>query len=245
MGNIAVRPCIVVPTYNNAGTLAGVISRILPYSCDIIVINDGSTDSTAEILKEYGVRTLAHPVNKGKGAALKSGLTLAAQLGYTHAITMDSDGQHFPEDLPLFFEAISGHPEAIVVGCRDMTGVSRPKGNSFANSFSNFWFMLQTGVRLADTQTGYRAYPLARTRGVRLLTSRYESELELLVFSAWHSTPFVQIPVRVYYPPESEIVTHFRPFADFARISILNTFLCIAALLYGIPARMITGLKYR
>ncbi|MGM9735315.1 MAG: glycosyltransferase family 2 protein [Candidatus Cryptobacteroides sp.] len=239
------RICVLMPAYDNAGTVADIVARILDQTSHLIAIDDGSTDTTPEILSNAGITVITHEHNKGKGAALKSGFKAAAQRGYTHVVTIDSDGQHFPEDLPRFFEAIRQHPESIIVGCRDLSAGNMPKGNRFANKFSNFWFRLQTGIRLDDTQTGYRAYPLARTKGVRIMTSRYESELELLVFSAWHSTTMVQIPVKVHYPPAGERVTHFRPFADFARISLLNTFLCIAAIIYGLPARAITGLLKR
>lgn len=130
-------------------------------------------------------------------------------------------------------------PGALVVGERDLTNVDINGKSSFANKFSNFWFHVQTGRRLNDTQTGYRAYPLDRLHGLGLLTSRYEAELELLVFSAWGGVPIVQIPIRVYYPPQSERVSHFRPVPDFTRISILNTLLCGGAILYGVPSRIV------
>lgn len=110
-----------------------------------------------------------------------------------------------------------------------------PRGNTFANRFSNFWFRLQTGIDLQDTQSGYRLYPLGALRGLGLITSRYEAELELLVFAAWAGTPIISVPVKVYYPPADERVSHFRPVYDFVRISILNTVLCVLALVYGYP----------
>lgn len=101
-----------------------------------------------------------------------------------------------------------------------------PGTNTFANKFSNFWFAVQTGIRLPDTQTGMRIYPLQRLHGLSLLTSRYEAELELLVFAAWSNEKIIPVPVRVYYPSAEERISHFRPAYDFTRISILNTFLC-------------------
>ena len=117
-------------------------------------------------------------------------------------------------------------------------GVDRSKGSNFANKFSNFWFYVQTGKALEDTQTGYRLYPLHKLYGVGLLTSRYEAELELLVFASWHGVELVSIPVNVYYPPREERVSHFRPGKDFARISVLNTVLCFLAVVYGLPLRL-------
>ena len=111
----------------------------------------------------------------------------------------------------------------------------RIKGSKFANAFSNFWFAIQTGRRLKDTQSGFRLYPLKKLRGLSLLTSRYEAELELLVFAAWHGIRIVSVPVGVYYPKPEERVSHFRPVRDFSRIFILNTQLCVLALVYGLP----------
>lgn len=243
--------CVVVPTYCNAGTLWNVLRRIAVHVGDIIVVNDGSKDETCRVLDEAACELAAsgtnltvvhHDRNRGKGQALRTGFRAAAEAGFTHVLTIDSDGQHFPEDIPLFLEAIRRHPEAIIIGSRNIQSENMPGKNTFANKFSNFWFMLQTGKKLADTQTGFRAYPLAEVRGTSLMTSRYEAELELLVFSAWCGTDIVPIPIRVYYPPEDERVTHFRPFADFARISVLNTFLCIGAAVYGLPSILLRKL---
>lgn len=234
--------CVIVPTYNNAGTLRDVLQRIIGFIPSVIVIDDGSTDGTAAILSDMPVTVLTHGRNRGKGVALRTGLEYARKRGWRYAISIDSDGQHFPEDLPLFVEAVRQHPGALIVGSRDLNAENMPGGNSFANRFSNFWFALQTGRRLPDTQTGYRAYPLDRLPSLRLLTSRYEAELALLVFSAWKGVEIVPLPVRVYYPSPEERVSSFRPFRDFLRISLLNTCLCVLALVYGYPRILIDKL---
>lgn len=232
--------CVVVPTYNNAGTLACLLDGILEYTSDIIVVNDGSTDSTSEILADYGDRItiVDYPANKGKGFALKQGFRKAVEMGFEYAITIDSDGQHYPENIPDFVRAVAENPGTLIVGARDLSTVDINRKSSFANKFSNFWFALQTGRKLPDTQTGFRAYPLKRLRGLVLLTNRYEAELELMVFAAWNGVKLVDIPIRVYYPPQSQRVSHFRPALDFTRISILNTILCLAAVVYGWPAKL-------
>lgn len=231
--------CVVIPTYNNAGTVHGVVVETLRYCDDVIVVNDGSTDGTREILGTIpGIDIVDCPTNKGKGTALKRGFLHARSKGFRYAVTLDSDGQHYPGDIGDFVKAIVEMPGTLVVGERDLSNVDINAQSSFANKFSNFWFRVQTGIRLKDTQTGFRAYPLERLHGLGLLTSRYEAELELLVFSAWHGTPIRSIPIRVYYPPRRERVSHFRPFRDFARISILNTVLCVLAVVYGLPMRI-------
>ena len=232
--------CVVVPTYNNGKTIAAVVRRIAVFTEHIIIVIDGCTDDTREQLQQLSgisFETVDYTENRGKGHALLAGFQRAKEEGFDYAITIDSDGQHYPEDIPLLVEALESHPGALIVGARNLQEQNMPGGNTFANRFSNFWFTIQTGIRLPDTQTGFRLYPLKRLSGTRFVTSRYEAELELLVFAAWAGVELVSVPVRVYYPSQEERVTHFRPVADFARISVLNTVLCFLAVVYGWPRR--------
>lgn len=241
------RCCVVMPTYNNAGTLRDVISEVLGYCADVIVVNDGSTDATAQIINSFDtrIRSLSMESNRGKGIALQCGMAYAVRLGYKYAITIDSDGQHYPSDLPIFAEAIENEYGTLLVGARNLRAEGMPGKNTFANRFSNFWFRLETGIRLADTQSGYRAYPLETVPfSSHFLTGGYEFELEMIVFSAWKGIPVKNIPVRVYYPPEGERVSHFRPFRDFTRISILNTMLVLYCLLWRWPVNFCKKLTW-
>ena len=229
--------CTVMPTYNNAGTLRDVVEKVLSFCNDVIVVNDGCTDDSAEILASFGdsITVVDYGKNRGKGYALKQGVKKAKQKGFDYALTIDSDGQHFPEDIPLFVNALEQHPGALIVGSRNLNQENMPGGNTFANKFSNFWFKVQTGIDLPDTQTGYRLYPLRSLP--HIFSARYEAELSLLVFSAWRGIDLVPIKVNVCYPEDR--VTHFRPFWDFFRISVLNTILCLVAIVYGWPSRLI------
>ena len=236
--------CVVIPTYNNAGTIADVVRRALEYCLDVIVVADGCTDQTLDILQGIEeITVVCCAKNGGKGSALKRGFKQALQMGFAYAITLDADGQHFPEDIPTMLQANQKHPGALIVGeRRGLDAMERSKGSKFANAFANFWFAIQTGRRLKDTQTGFRLYPLKKLRGLSLLTSRYEAELELLVFASWHGVEIVSEPVNVYYPPQEERVSHFRPIADFSRIFVLNTVLCLLAVVYGLPLAIWRGL---
>ncbi len=226
---------ILIPTYNNAGTLGDVVHRALATGLPVMVVDDGSTDGTAAILGELPeVRVLRLAQNRGKGMALKTGFMQAKEWGYDYVITLDADGQHFPEDVHKLLEHKASR--TLVVGSRAQRGNSG--GSSFANNFSNFWFRLFTWKNLPDTQTGYRLYPLKSLPGLWLLTARYEAELALLVFSAWKGLTLTPVPVQVSYPENR--VSHFRPTRDFLRISVLNCVLLVAALLYGWP-RMLIG----
>lgn len=230
------RLCIIIPTYNNAGTIKQVVDDACRVCSDVIIVNDGSTDETPEVLKTLSdtITIVSYAKNRGKGHALVEGFRKAKELGFTHAVTMDADGQHFADDIPLLLEEMKKDPEAIIVGSRNLTEENMPRQNTFANRFSNFWFHLQTGINLPDTQSGFRLYPLASLKGLSLITSRYEAELELLVFAAWAGISVKAVNVRVYYPPAEERVSHFRPVYDFFRISVLNTILCVMALFVAI-----------
>ncbi|MDO4702532.1 glycosyltransferase family 2 protein [Tannerella sp.] len=245
-GTEALSVCVIIPTYNNAKTLREVLDAALRQNLPVIVVNDGSTDETAAILTDFAgrVEIISYHPNKGKGHALKNGFDRAEKLGYAYAITMDSDGQHAATDIARFTEALSRYPDALIIGQRIVEGNMPPK-NSFANQFSNFWFAVQTARRLRDTQNGFRLYPLRAMKGMRPFSSRYEAELELLVRCRWKGIRIVSVPTHVYYAPEGERVTHFRPGKDFVRISVLNTILVIAAMLYGYPSMLYHSLFKR
>ena len=227
--------CALIPTYNNAGTILDVVRRTHRFLHDIIVVADGCTDDTLMLLGtlDFPITIVSYARNKGKGGALVAGFRKATEMGFDYALTIDADGQHYPEDIPQMLRALDLHKGALIVGCRRFTDDNMPGKSKFANKFSNFWFRLQTTIDLPDTQTGMRIYPLHRLHGLSILTSRYEAELELLVFAAWHNVPLIPVPIRVYYPPKEQRVSHFRPAYDFTRISILNCFLCLGAILFG------------
>ena len=133
--------CVIVPTYNNEKTLKRVLDSVLPFTSSIIIVNDGSTDATATILKDYSqLVQIHHAKNSGKGVALRNGFKKAIELNYNYAITIDSDGQHFASDIPTFITAIEKEPNSLLIGSRNMTQDDVPKKSSFGNKFSNFWF---------------------------------------------------------------------------------------------------------
>lgn len=234
---------VVIPTYNNDRTLGGVIAGVRRYCADIFVVNDGSTDRTAEVLASTeGIRTIAYARNRGKGYALRCGLRAAREAGFRYALTIDSDGQHYPDDIARFIERIERRPDSLLIGARNLTADNMPARNTFANRFSNFWYLVETGRRLEDTQSGFRLYPLRRLGRLRSLCSRYEFEVEVIVRAAWRGVEVENIPVRVYYAPDGERVSHFRPLRDFTRISLLNSVLVLEALLFYYPWRFFRAL---
>lgn len=234
--------CVIIPTYNNHKTLKRVLDSVLQYTSNVIVVNDGSTDTTSQILEAYAhLSQIHHSKNSGKGMAIRNGFKKALELNYNYAITIDSDGQHFASDIPSFIGALEKDGDVLLIGSRNMTQENVPKKSSFGNKFSNFWFWFETGNRLQDTQSGFRMYPL-RKIPVRYFTNKFEFEIEVIVRSAWKGIPVKNIPVQVLYDPE-ERVSHFRPFKDFTRISILNIVLVTITLIYIKPRYFFRKLK--
>ncbi|MEJ7768482.1 MAG: DUF2062 domain-containing protein [Chitinophagaceae bacterium] len=228
--------CVLIPTYNNAATLQQVITDVFEYTTDIIVVNDGSTDRTDEILHSFsGIHIVSYCKNVGKGWALRKGFRFATELGYDFAISIDSDGQHFAKDLPAFIDKLHNTRNAIIIGARNMDQASVPGKSSFGHKFSNFWFKFETCISCPDTQSGYRLYPLWLLKSMRFFTWKYEFEIEVLVRAAWKGIKIDSVPVTVYYAPKETRVSHFRPFKDFTRVSILNTVLVVITLLYIKP----------
>jgi len=230
--------CVIVPTYNNASVISPVLTKLKSYTNNIIVVNDGSTDNTLSVLANCGVQIVSYAKNRGKGIALQQGFSYAISKGFKYAITIDSDGQHNPDDLILFLNKIEEGSRAIILGARNMEQEGVPAKSSFGNKFSNFWFWFETGYKVPDTQTGYRCYPLKYVANKKYFTNKYEFEIEVMVRGVWSGLSIESVPVSVYYAPKEERISHFRPFKDFTRISILNTFLVFILLLYIKPRNL-------
>ena len=215
---IDLKTCVLIPTYNNEQTLKQVIESVLEYTSNVLVINDGSTDSTLAILAQFPqVKNVGYAVNQGK----------------------DSDGQHFAKDLPKFLEYLETKGQALVIGARNMDQASVPTKSSFGNKFSTFWFWAETFTKVPDTQSGYRLYPISLMKDMRFFTKKFEFEIEVIVRASWKYIKVDSVPVTVYYAPKETRITHFRPLKDFTRISILNTVLVLIAALYIHPRNFI------
>ena len=231
---------VVIPTYNNVTTLKDVINEVLVYAKNVLVVNDGSTDGTNDILKEYKdtIIVLDNTINKGKGFSIRKAMNYSVSNGYLYMITLDSDGQHFAKDIPKFIKDISDNGDALIVGARDMESENVPSKSSFGNKFSNFWYWAETGDKLSDTQSGYRLYPVDLMKGITFFTNRFEFEVEVLIRSNWNDIVVKTIPVNIFYAEGDKRITHFKPSVDFTRISVLNTVLFSIAMLYIHPRNL-------
>ena len=238
--------CVLIPTYNNAKTIEGVIQSTLQYCDEVIIVNDGCTDNTADIIAKYPqLIVITHEVNKGKGVGLRNGFAKAAELGFDYAISIDSDGQHFPKDFMVFLEKVEKKPGSLIIGARNMDVANVPTKSNFGKKFSNFWFWAETGISLPDTQSGFRLYPVQRLKKIWLFTTKFELEIEVIVKAAWRGILVTSVPVSVYYAPEGERVSHFMPGKDSTRISFLNTYLVTLALLFWRPVMLLRKLNFR
>jgi glycosyltransferase involved in cell wall biosynthesis len=238
--------CVLVPTYNNAKTIESVIQSTLEYCDEVIIVNDGCTDNTSEILAKYpNLIVVTHPVNQGKGVGLRNGFKKAVELGFDYVISIDSDGQHYPKDFILFLDKVEKEPGSLIIGARNMTVDNVPNKSTFGNKFSNFWFWAETGIKMPDTQSGYRLYPVQRLKKIWLFTTKFELEIEVIVKAAWRGIPVISVPVSVYYAPEGERVSHFIPSRDSTRISFLNTYLVILAALFWRPVMLVRSINLK
>ncbi|MBL7766642.1 MAG: DUF2062 domain-containing protein [Chitinophagaceae bacterium] len=233
------KACFLLPTYNNAQAIAPVIEACLRQTSHVVVINDGSTDHTLKVIHQYPVQIVSYEHNKGKGYALRKGFQYAIAQGYDYVLTIDTDGQHYPEDCLNFFEVLKENPGSLLIGSRNLNQENVPGKSSFGNRFSNFWYKVETGLNMPDTQSGYRLYPVFEYANTSFYTRKYEFEIEVIVRSSWKGIPVLPVPIRVFYPKQEERITHFRPLKDFTRISLLNTVLVLIAFLYIKPRDLV------
>jgi len=219
----------VVPVFNHGRTVQQVV-REAKSRFPVIVVNDGSTDETPNLLAaETGITVVTFPSNRGKATALGAGFDRARELGFTHAITIDADGQHSTAELDVFAAACRREPEAFIIGVRDLKKEGAPRERRLSNAFSTFWFRFETGVVLADTQCGYRCYPLKALERLHVKAKRYAYELEVMVLAAWAGMPLVALPVTSDYRAPTSKLSHFQPWRDTVQISRAHSRLAMLA----------------
>jgi glycosyltransferase involved in cell wall biosynthesis len=225
-----IEPLLLLPTYNNVTTLSLVLEEAKRHVAAVLVVNDGSTDGTKQLLSGlFTGNVIHHEKNLGKGEALRTGLEFALKNGFKTVISMDTDGQHLVEDLPRVIKAAAENPEAIIIGDRQLSLKSEdvPGHSRFGRRFSDFWVWLETGKRIADTQSGFRAYPVCRLLLSEIATRKFDFEIEILVRSMWHGVPVKSIPVGVFYPEKQSRISHFEPFWDNFRLTLLHSRLMV------------------
>ena len=234
------KPCVVIPVYNHEQAIPNVVQGVLAQKLPCILVDDGSGHECAGVLDALvaaaSERTILirHPVNRGKGAAVLSGVRHAAQAGYSHAVQIDADGQHRSADIPRFIEQAQLHPDAVIVGCaRYDTTV--PCFRYLARYLTHGWVWINTlSMQIKDSMCGFRVYPLAPLMMLdqqRQLGRRMNFDIEVLVRLYWQGIEVINVPTVVSYPKDGR--SHFRVWLDNALISRLH-----ATLFFGMLRRL-------
>ena len=214
---------VVIPAYNEETTIYAVAQRALKYLKQVIVIDDGSTDRTAQAIQDLPVTVLRNDTNCGKAASLWKGLQYAKQLGMTAVVTLDGDGQHSPDDIPRLIEQAELSPHRIIIGARRRPWTRNTWHRIMANRVADFWVSWASGHPIADSQSGFRIYPMSLIAHLHIPTNRERSfvfESEILVEGA--KQRFWSLPVPIESEPrQAPRPSYFRPVVDIARITLM------------------------
>jgi glycosyltransferase involved in cell wall biosynthesis len=222
---------VVIPVYNNAATVKKVALGCRAELAHVLVVDDGSTDGDiAGMLSGTDIDVVRHDINRGKGKAILTALQHVREQGGDIMITVDADGQHHPSDIRKFLPVLAEDPMAIVIGARDMDSPNVPASSRFGMRFSDFWLRLETGVRMTDTQSGFRAYPVKLLSELTFDSGRYDFEVEVLARAAWAGLTVKSIGIEVTYPEKGKRISHFRPFWDNLRLTHRHVLLVLRRL---------------
>lgn len=237
------RPVVIIPCRNHGLTVEKVLEGLKPLGLPVIVVDDGSDAVTREALDELAPRCpemtlLRHEVNRGKGAALTTGLHYAEKEGYTHALQVDADGQHDLADAPTLLESAKRDPNALW-SARPLYDESVPKKRLIGRYVTHVWVWIETlSFEIVDSMCGYRVYPIAPT--LAILKTKHvgqfmDFDTEIMVRLYWKGLRVRFVPSRVIYPEDG--YSNFRMWEDNVRISKMHTRLCIESPLWW-PARV-------
>lgn len=236
-GDHAMKVVAVVPVFNHAGAVEGVLRALRGNGLPVILVDDGSDADEARLLDELArppIVLARHQENRGKGAAVMTGLVLAHELHATHVLQVDADGQHDPEAIPRFLAAAVDKPGALIIGF-PRYDASVPRGRLLARYLTHIWVWINTLSRsIQDSMCGFRVYPLAAT--LPLLpalrhAARMDFDIEVVVRLAWADAPILNLPVAVRYPPDG--ISHFHLLRDNLRLSAMH-----ARLFFGMLSRL-------
>lgn len=205
--------CVVIPVYNNPTTIARVVQEVLAYELPVIVVDDGSACDVAGLIDNHAVTVMRHATNQGKGVALRTGAQKALEMGFSHCLTIDGDGQHFAQDIPKFLTLFDNldNPNTMIIGERDFENCNPPKSSVIGRQIGNFWVWVESGTWVRDTQTGFRLYPV-EFLSYPSSTVRYEFEIENLVRFLWKKGKIAHVIVKTLY--DETRVTHFDKLKD-------------------------------
>lgn len=206
--------CIIIPVYNNPATIIRVVDEVMMCGLNVIVVDDGSSVGVDTLIPpQDGLTIIRHAYNQGKGVALRTGAQKALEMGFSHCLTMDGDGQHFASDIPKFLALFDSLETAntMIIGERDFDNCNPPKSSVIGRQIGNFWVWVESGTWVRDTQTGFRLYPV-EFLSYPSSTVRYEFEIENLVRFLWKKGKIAHVIVKTLY--DETRVTHFDKLKD-------------------------------
>ena len=205
--------CILIPAYNAAATLRAVLDECLAFAMPVVVVDDGSTDGTARTLDGLPVTLLTHSVNRGKGAALKTGFDWAMQHQYDGVVTLDADGQHDPSAIPRLLAEVDKKGYDCLLASRHSQFEEMAGLRKVWNRFGVWCIRKRTGFEITDSQSGFRYYRASLLRAVKLEKNGYDLEMELLVkgWKAGFKIGSLPVPARV---ADGRATSHYRPVQD-------------------------------
>jgi glycosyltransferase involved in cell wall biosynthesis len=227
---------VVIPAYNEAATIREVASRALRESTNVIVVDDGSTDGTAEALVGLPVTVLRNPTNCGKAASLWRGFQQALAAGASGVVTLDGDGQHEPEDIPRLLAEAASHPNYVIIGARRRDQRRAAFWRYVANRVADFWISWAAGYSFADSQSGFRVYPASLLRSVKIKHGKVRSfvfESEILIEATRSGHRSLAVPIEAPRRPGAR-PSYFRPVVDIARITCMVGWKLISRGMYPI-----------
>jgi len=213
---------IVIPVYNHSTTLLGVVNGALAVHDAVMVVDDGSTDKSADTLTGLNIHLIHHEKNLGKGAAIKTAALAARKLGMTHILTIDANGRYDPADFHLFAGALKKNTDSIIIGRRNFQKGEVPVLYRFSRRMANFWFQVQTGKSLSDVRCTFRAYPLAVLENLALRTKRNSFEVEVLTKAAWAGVNLNEANISVYFHRPEKQKFNFNFLIDNLRVTLFN-----------------------
>jgi uncharacterized SAM-binding protein YcdF (DUF218 family) len=216
--------CVVIPAYNEAATIAGIARQALAVCDHVVIIDDGSSDNTADEVRSVdGVVFLQNPENEGKAMTLSRGIVWALEQNMDYVITLDGDGQHKPDDIPRFIAATEASPEKIIIGSRMANKAAFPAKRYYANRIASFWISWTAGYPIEDSQSGFRLYPVELFRKLTIKKARaygFVFESEILIKAAKIGIKSISIPIDAIYHEHAR-PSHFRPVMDIVRITLM------------------------
>jgi len=213
----------VIPTYNNKNTIKEVGLNCRRHLEHVLVVDDGSTDADIQgLFNGTDIQVLKHAKNLGKGQALRTALNFIQKQNGKFMLTIDADGQHYPEDIDKFIAQLKKDSSSIIIGCRDFTQKNIPGKSQFGRAFSNFWLRLETGAVIADSQSGFRCYPVKYISQIKTSGNYYDFETEILTRACWAGMRLIEVPINVFYPLAELRVSSFHPLIDNLRISLMH-----------------------